>query len=107
MRILKHPNILSLVDFIVDREEMIIVTELMQMNLINFINKKQKYKNLTESELKKIFMLIAQAIQHMHANDFIHRDLKPENILVKTEFGGSIRDLKVGDLGLSCSLNEV
>lgn len=38
----------------------------------------------------------------MHENRVVHRDLNPKNIFL-TKSG----DLKIGDLGLTCRLNEL
>jgi len=43
------------------------------------------------------FIGLAQALEHIHAKDFIHRDIKPHNILL----AGPDRDFKLTDFGIA------
>lgn len=50
---LRHANILGLKQLIINDSSVIIVSEMMHMNLLDYINKKQK--KLTEDEIRDVF----------------------------------------------------
>lgn len=53
------------------------------------------------SEIVKIFIKVAQALDALHRMGYVHCDLKPNNILINSE-----RQVKVIDLGQSCSIGD-
>lgn len=79
-----HPNILSLVDFVYERESgaLTLILDLMDMSLYDFI--KNRTKALPESRCKNYMFQLVQGIFHLHRNGIFHRDIKPENILIRT-----------------------
>lgn len=50
----------------------------------------------------RIFLKVAQALQHMHDRGFVHADMKPLNILVNEE-----GEPKIIDLGQACKIGTV
>ena len=48
---------------------------------------------LTEEEVKNLFLKILKAVKYIHKQGFIHRDIKPSNIMIKG------RTLKIVDFG--------
>lgn len=83
---------------------MTIVTEKMDMNLVDYLNMHQK--KFTERELRRMFRMIAEAVDHIHVNGIIHRDIKPENIFVKVGLGKRLMELKIGDFGSACYMDS-
>jgi serine/threonine protein kinase len=56
---------------------------------------------LEESESRKYFQQLVDAVAHCHCKGVYHRDLKPENLLLDTN-----GNLKVSDFGLSALPQE-
>lgn len=80
---LDHPRILGCKEFFDEPEHLCIVTEWMSMDAYDYIN--WHYKDLTESELKRIFKMTAEAVQYCLDKGLMHRDIKPENILLSVD----------------------
>lgn len=80
-----HPNILSLVAsaFEVQKGELYLIFDLMDMSLYDFI--KDRKKTLSESRCKDYMFQLAQGLNHLHRSGIFHRDIKPENILIRTD----------------------
>ena len=79
LRTLKHSNIVTLNELILEKNELIMVFEFIGVNLFEYL------KNLEEIPEYKIHNIAFQALQglaYMHKNNFFHRDIKPENILI-------------------------
>ncbi|OAL56696.1 kinase-like protein [Pyrenochaeta sp. DS3sAY3a] len=58
-------------------------------------------------ERKKVMWAVGQAIQELHAKDWLHNDIKPENILVQwqlTPSGRTVTDVKLGDFDVVYNL---
>ena len=58
-----------------------------------------------ESDLRKLYIDITNAIAYIHSKGVSHLDIKPENILVKTK--GGITTFKLADFGLSTTKKRV
>jgi len=83
---------------------MCLVTEKLDMDLLQFINTNQN--NLTEVDIKYIFWQLAIALRYCHSNNYMHRDLKPENVLVNLNTNGTIKDLRLADFGNACKIRK-
>ena len=82
---LDHPNIISLNDYFVDSDRLILITEYIDgVDLQSYLNQRGK---LQEGEVKFFLAQIADALAHAHARNIIHRDIKPSNILVSNQQG--------------------
>jgi len=98
LKLIKHKNIISIIDFYKTRYKLNIVMEYADNgNLEDKISfhKKNSIK-FTDSEIKNIVMSITMGIQHLHKNNIIHRDIKPSNILITKSF-----QIKIADFGIS------
>lgn len=94
LKMLKHPNIVGLLDIISGEEEIYLVMELVTGGqLSSYLLQK---KRLSEEEARKIFRQVVSAIEYCHGNLITHRDLKMENILL--DGAGNV---KVADFGFS------
>lgn len=95
-----HPALLCLKDTFNEDDGVYLVLELAtEGELFNWIVMKQK---LTESEARKIFIQLFQAVKYLHERNIVHRDIKPENILL-TDKDLSI---KLADFGLAKIIGE-
>ena len=92
-----HPCIVKLVAAYESKEQIHIVTELMEGGeLFDYICDQEQ---LTEKEAVLIVRRISSALAYLHSNNIIHRDLKPENLLLKSK--NDISEIKVIDFGFS------
>ncbi|OMJ94751.1 hypothetical protein SteCoe_1930 [Stentor coeruleus] len=105
-KILKHltstikeeTNIIKPLKKLEFRGHFCIVTELLYLNLYQFIETND-FQPININIVKRITTQLLIALSHMHSNNIIHCDLKPENILLKNSSKSSIR---VIDLGSAC-----
>lgn len=83
VKVIKHPNIVELVDVYEDMDKLFIVSELIEGGeLFDYISKKGL---LSESEAALISYQILDTLEYLHECSIVHRDLKPENILVQLD----------------------
>lgn len=68
-------------------------------NLFVYLKKRSK---LSESEIKRLFKQVCEAVAYLHGKRIIHRDLKPENILLDSE-----KNAKLCDFGWSALKSRV
>ena len=100
LKFCQHKNIVQLIDYFENMEEIIIVLKYIKGNTLgNFL--KEKNFNLNESEVANIIYQIAQGVKYLHKFGIVHRDLKPDNIMIipKTENNDMI--IKIMDFGFS------
>jgi Ca2+-binding EF-hand superfamily protein len=98
MKLLKHPNVVRLLDHFENAEYVYIVMELFQGgDLANFISK--NHTKLTEEKFSNIMYQIASGLQYLHQFGILHRDLKPENIMLADKSNNTV--IKIMDFGLS------
>jgi serine/threonine protein kinase len=112
LRKMNNPHIISPIAFYYDRREMTtthLILPLMKKDL--FTHAVEEKRDMSEEELKKIVIDIADAIKHVHDLDLVHRDIKPENILigdngdyVLCDFGNTESDNSLSLNGLKGSL---
>jgi serine/threonine protein kinase len=96
---LRHPNIVSILDFNVDDED----RPFLVMELLNGLSVKDEIATkgrLSLAEVQAIVGPLCGALQFAHEVGVVHRDLKPANI-VAHEFGPGQRVYKVVDFGLA------
>ncbi|KAG7543422.1 Protein kinase-like domain superfamily [Arabidopsis thaliana x Arabidopsis arenosa] len=94
MKIVRHPNIVRLYEVLASPSKIYIVLEFVTGGeLFDRIVHKGR---LEETESRKYFQQLVDAVAHCHWKGVYHRDLKPENLLLDT-YG----NLKVSDFGLS------
>jgi len=89
---LNHPNIITLWDIVVEKENIYLIMEYARGGTLRkLMNQKAK---LPEREALDIIAQICLGLGHAHEKGIIHRDLKPENIFLNEGHW------KIGDLGL-------
>jgi serine/threonine protein kinase len=98
LRQLNHPNIAKIVDLVKHNKVPVVVMELCDGSLQDFLDQ-NKGKQIPEIDILIIFKQICIALEYIHEKGVVHRDLKPGNILFKKE-GDSIV-WKISDFGAS------
>ena len=98
----QNKNTVIFEEYFNNKEYFVIVMELCDDNLYNYITKKNSYLKL--KEIQEILIQLNNSFRIMVKNKILHRALKPENILVKEEKSKNLFKLKLTDN--SCLLNE-
>jgi len=94
---LKHPNIVSFIDYYEDKKRYYLVEELVDGgDLIDVLKVKSKY---TETEGRMLVLSLLEAVKYMHSKDIVHRDIKCDNVLCKIDIQGGPISLKLTDFG--------
>jgi protein kinase len=88
---LKHPNIITLNEMILENSELYLIFEHVGQNLYEYSQKQAN--NLSEMKIRNIIYQILQGLAYMHRQNYFHRDMKPENILINGDF------VKIADFG--------
>lgn len=92
----QHDNVVKLVDFVADEQQIVIVWELIQgSDLLDLLN--EKGGRLEEAVAAGYFAQLLRGVTFIHAHGLCHRDLKPENCMVER----GTNKLKIIDFGLS------
>ena len=92
---LKHPNIITLYDTIIDENTenvYLIMDYYSRGDFSNFLRKRP----LKEKYAVKYLKQLSEGLKYLLSNNIIHRDLKPQNILI-TDVG----DIKITDFGFA------
>lgn len=93
---LKHQNIVSLLDFLQEQSEFLMVMDYAPgITLRDLIDRTGP---IVESRALNIFHQIAAALAHAHSIGIIHRDIKPSNIMVDVDNNDAV---KVMDFGIA------
>lgn len=95
------PRILRLQEYFYDRgtKELKVVTELLQMNLKDWIDEQQQF---TETQARTVARMLVGAMKFMHARNILHRDIKEANVVFQKT--GDLNTLKLVDFGLAKDL---
>ncbi|XP_060532900.1 cyclin-dependent kinase 1 [Cylas formicarius] len=92
---LRHKNIVTLLEIIMDEPKLYLIFEFLAMDLRKYLDKLEPGKLMDPKLVKSYLYQINEAILFCHQRRVIHRDLKPQNLLISTD--GLI---KVADFGL-------
>jgi len=92
LRTLKHSNIVTLNELILQKGELIMIFEFIGVNLFEYI---KTLEEIPEYKIRNIAFQVLQGLAYMHKNNFFHRDIKPENILISGD------QVKLADFGLA------
>lgn len=94
---LRHPNIVTVYDFLIDEEVAAIVMEYVNGPSLDRII--QSRGALPEKACIEIMRQILEALAEAHTQGLVHRDIKPSNVLV--EFRGGKPTAKITDFGVA------
>lgn len=92
---LRHPNIVSLADVMMEEQRLYLIFEFLTMDLKKYLDKIESGKYMDPKLVKSYFYQMNSAILFCHQRRVLHRDLKPQNLLITAD--GLI---KVADFGL-------
>ena len=95
---LSHPNVIHLVEIILEDKCIFMVFEYAEHDLLQIIHHHtQPVRHpIPALTIKSILFQLLNGLLYLHSNWVLHRDLKPANIMVTS--GGEV---KIGDLGLA------
>ncbi len=95
---LHHPNIIHLVEIILEDKCIFMVFEYAEHDLLQIIQHHTQPSRhpIPASAVKSILFQLLNGLLYLHVNWVLHRDLKPANIMVTSK--GEVR---IGDLGLA------
>lgn len=95
---LSHPNVIRLIEIILEDKCIFMVFEYAEHDLLQIIHHhtQQPRHPIPASTVKSIMFQLLNGCQYLHTNWVLHRDLKPANIMVT-----SAGEVKIGDLGLA------
>ena len=91
---LNHPNLLKLISYFEDNENIYIILPLLSNGQLYDIIHKNK-KETKEEIIKKYLYQTIEAIEYLHNNNIIHRDIKPENILIDDNDNAILSDFGI------------
>uniref|UniRef100_A0A1Q3EWI8 Putative serine/threonine kinase n=1 Tax=Culex tarsalis TaxID=7177 RepID=A0A1Q3EWI8_CULTA len=97
---LKHPNIVSLEDVLMEENRLYLIFEFLSMDLKKYMDTLPAEKLMDPDLVKSYMYQITAAMLFCHKRRVLHRDLKPQNLLINKD--GII---KVADFGLGRSFN--
>jgi len=92
MKLLKHPNILNLIDISEDQKCFYIIEEYAPNGTLF-----DKILTLNVEESVKYFREIVYGLEYLHSLGICHRDLKPENLLLSRT-----KQILIADFGFAC-----
>lgn len=105
LRVLDHPNIVKLIDIVIDGDYTNLVLEYCNGgDLGTYISRNSP---MEEFRISYFAASIADGLQYLRARNIIHRDLKPQNILLhSSDESGSLPVLKIADFGFARYLKQ-
>lgn len=90
---IKHPNIISILDFYEDLKQFYIISELENAGDLQKTVVQQRY--MDESTAKVIFRQLIDALRYLQSQGITHHDIKAENLLIASN------QIKLVDFGFS------
>lgn len=94
-----HPNVVSFLHKLHNKDEICLFMTLYDMNLLEYIRGKDQ--DLTYNEVVNILLPIAKGLEFLHANFILHRDIKADNIFLFVDDDYNINKIVIGDLDTS------
>ena len=101
---LKHPNIVSVLDFAIDSDG----TSYIVMEYIEGVNLSEILKSVGPPGLALTLNVAHQALSalgYLHEHQVVHRDIAPDNLMLTLDHKGELQ-LKLIDLGIAKALDR-
>ncbi|CAF0822040.1 unnamed protein product [Adineta steineri] len=103
---LNHPGILKFEGIFDFEQHILLVTERLDTDMLNFILSNANPKaRLNEDVTRFLAFQLVAAIRYLHFKNIAHCDLKPDNVLINI-FSADVVHLKVGDFGYARTIHE-
>jgi len=93
---LRHPNVVTLEDVVVEEKSLHLIFEFLSMDLKKYLDTIPDGQYMDKSLVKSYLFQICEALYFCHRRRILHRDLKPQNLLIDNK--GVI---KLADFGLA------
>lgn len=91
---LRHPNIITLHDFIYTNKTLTLVFEFVEQDLGRYMYERDGI--IHPNNVRLFLFQVLQGLKYCHQRKILHRDLKPQNILISSD-----GRLKLADFGLA------
>lgn len=100
---LSHPNVIHLVEIILDDKCIFMVFEYCEHDLLQIIQHHSQPSRhpIPASAVRSVLFQLLNGLYYLHSSWVMHRDLKPANIMMTSK--GEVR---IGDLGLARLFNK-
>jgi eukaryotic-like serine/threonine-protein kinase len=86
VREIHHPNLVRLDALFEDQGKWVIAMELVEgKDLLEHLYVDDEERCFDDSQLRAVFLQLAEGLQALHAAGFVHRDVKPANVRVTSE----------------------
>ncbi|MGN9846171.1 protein kinase domain-containing protein [Nonomuraea sp. H19] len=95
MRTLRHPNIVTVRDFVIEGERLALVMDLVEGGDLRTLL--QQRGTLPPAEAAQLMAQVADALAVAHAVGVVHRDIKPGNVLID----GTTGQVRLTDFGVA------
>ncbi|CAG0920769.1 unnamed protein product [Notodromas monacha] len=93
---LQHPNIVRLLDVLMQEKKLFLVFEFLSMDLKKYLDLLPKDGGMDPVVIKSYCFQLLQALLFCHKRRILHRDLKPQNLLID-----NLGTIKMADFGLA------
>jgi len=100
---LKHPNIVTFIDFLTWEDELFIILEYLRG--VSLQTKLSPREPMEIGNITNMLFQVLSALETAHSHRIVHRDLKPSNIFCIPQ-GKSPDLVKLLDFGISISMEE-
>lgn len=97
LKVLRHKNIVKLLDVCQTEVHLILVFEYIDQDLRKYLDHYES-TGLDQRTIQRFLRDLLTAMDFCHDQDVLHRDIKPQNLLISRN-----KDLKVADFGLGRS----